>query len=182
MAKVEFPKPLKQLLEESDLEAPLRALADRVGEILADNKLPFFPDYTDHGTDHINRVLKSEIELVPKQVWKNSGKDSDPRLLYDADAAVIIGGTLLHDIAMHLRAGGFLELVSENSRFQPLPWFSESHEGQSADRPWQGLWEDFIREARRFSERALTNIIGEESARIWKFHELPADTGRETTA
>jgi Molecular chaperone, HSP90 family len=178
MAKVEFPKPLKQLLEESDLEAPLRALADRVGEILADNKLPFFPDYTDHGTDHINRVLKSEIELVPKQVWKNSGKDSDPRLLYDADAAVIIGGTLLHDIAMHLRAGGFLELVSENSRFQPLPWFSESHEGQSADRPWQGLWEDFIREARRFSERALTNIIGEESARIWKFHELPADTGQ----
>lgn len=181
MERVEFPKPLKDLLDESDLQAPLRAFADRVGEILADNKLPFFPDYTDHGTDHINRVLKSEVELVPKNVWETSRKDSDPRLLCDADAAVIIGGTLLHDIAMHLRPNGFLELVSKDSRFQPIPWFAEGHEDYSADRPWPELWEDFIREARRFSDRILTNIIGEQSVRVWKFHELPDDTGQWET-
>jgi molecular chaperone HtpG len=178
MAKIEFPKPLRDLLEDSDLQAPIRAFADRVGEILADNKLPFFPDYTDHGIDHVNCVLKSEVELVPKQVWENSRKDSDPRLLCDADAVVIIGGTLLHDFAMHLRPAGFRELVSKDSRFQPLPWFKENHEGHSADRPWQELWEDFIREARRFSDRQLTNIVGEESARIWKFHDLPDDAGQ----
>jgi hypothetical protein len=137
MAKIEFPNQLKQLLdsEDSDLHAPIRALADRVGEILADNKLPFFPDYTDHGTDHVNSVLKSEVELVPKHVWEQSKKDSDPRLLCDADAAVIIGATLLHDIAMHIRTDGFLELVSKESRFLPLTWFKERHEGHSADRP-----------------------------------------------
>ncbi|HEX7333105.1 MAG TPA: ATP-binding protein [Pyrinomonadaceae bacterium] len=178
MAKIEFPKPLKDLLEDSDLQAPIRAFADRVGEILADNKLPFFPDYTDHGIDHVNCVLKSEVELVPKQVWEKSRKDSDPRLLCDADAVVIIGGTLLHDFAMHLRPDGFRELISEGSRFQPLPWFKESHEGHSADRPWRELWEDYVREARRFSDRQLTNIIGEESARTWKFHELPDDAGQ----
>src|SRR5947207_2128612 len=102
MSKIEFPKPLNQLLEDSDLQAPIRALADRVGEILADNKLPFFPDYTDHGTEHINRVLKFEVELIPKQIWENCRKDSAPQLLCDADAAVIIGATLLHDLAMHL--------------------------------------------------------------------------------
>jgi hypothetical protein len=63
MAKIEFPKQLKSLLEESNLSGPIRLLADRVGEILADNKLPFFPDYT----DHVNCVLKSEVELVPRR-------------------------------------------------------------------------------------------------------------------
>jgi molecular chaperone HtpG len=178
MAKIEFPKPLKDLLEDSDLQAPIRGFADRVAEILVDNKLPFFPDYTDHGIDHVNCVLKSEVELVPKLVWENSRKDSDPRLLCDADAVVIIGGTLLHDFAMHLRADGFRELISEGSRFQPLPWFKENHEGHSADRPWHELWADYVREARRFSDRQLTNIIGEESARTWKFHDLPADAGQ----
>ncbi|MFZ2644007.1 MAG: ATP-binding protein [Verrucomicrobiia bacterium] len=178
MAKIEFSKPLKELLEGSDLQAPIRGLADRVGEILADNKLPFFPDYTDHGIDHINCVLKSEVELVPKPIWENSKKDSDPRLLCDADAAVIIGGTLLHDIAMHLRPNGLRELVSKDTRFQPLPWFKEDHEGHSSDRPWQELWEDYIREARRFSDRQLTNIIGEQSSLVWKFHNLPDDPGQ----
>ncbi len=178
MAKIEFPKPLKQLLEESELQAPIRSLADRAGEILADNKLPFFPDYTDHGTDHINSVLKSQVALIPKQVWEQSKEDSDPRLLCDADAAVIIGATILHDIAMQLRPDGFRELVSKGSRFQPLAWFQERHEGHAADRGWHELWEDYIREARRFSDRDLTNIIGEEAARFWKFHKLPDDAGQ----
>ncbi|WP_026600382.1 HD domain-containing protein [Methylomonas sp. 11b] len=181
MAKIEFPKSLRELLEESDLQAPIRALADRVGEILADNKLPFFPDYTDHGVEHINCVLKSEVELVPKPIWKDSKKDSDPRLLCDADAVVIIGATLLHDIAMHLRPNGFLELVGKESRFQPLPWFKDDQEGNVANIAWQLLWGDYAREARRFSDRQLTNIIGEQSARVWKFEDLPEDTGQWET-
>lgn len=178
MAKIEFPKQLKQLLVGSDLEAPIRTLADRVGEILADIKLQFFPDYTDHGIDHVNLVLKSEVELVPKEVWDWCQKDSDQHLLCDADAAVMVGATLLHDIAMHLCPDGFRELVGKDSRFKPLPWFIESHEGHSADRHWHEMWEDYVREARRFSDRDLANIIGEESARAWKFHELPEDAGR----
>jgi hypothetical protein len=173
-----FPKQLEELLQGSNLQSPVRAFADRVGEILADNKLTFFPDYTDHGIDHVQRVLKSEMELVPKEVWEHSKHDSDPRLLCDADAAVLIGATLLHDIAMHLHPDGFLELVGKNSRFQPLPWFRESHEGYSADAPWHELWEEYLREARRFSDRELTNIIGEESAQRWKLQKLPDDTGQ----
>ncbi|NTW54651.1 MAG: hypothetical protein HGB15_07815 [Chlorobaculum sp.] len=178
MAKIEFPSQLKALLEDSDLQAPIRALADRVGEILAGSVLPFFPDYTDHGVEHVNRVLKSEVELVPKEVWERSKRDSDPRLLCDADAAVLIGATLLHDIAMHLHPKGFLELVGKDSRFQPLPWFCECHEGPAADVAWHELWAEYVREARRFSDRDLTNIIGEESARLWKFQKLPDDTGQ----
>ncbi len=168
MAKIEFPKLLKQLLEESNLQAPLRALADQIGIILSDNKLPFFPDYTDHGIEHVNRVLQFEIdELVPSDVW------SRPRLLCDADAAVIIGATLLHDIAMHMREDGFRELVRSDSRFKPLRWFKNAQEGHAADRPWHELWEEYTLEAKRFSERELAKIIGEKEAGIWKFHQLP---------
>ena len=133
MAKIEFPKQLKTLLEDSDLQGPLRTLADRVGEILADNKLPFFPDYTEHGTDHINRLLRCEVGLVPVDIWERSQADSALRLLRDADAAVIIGASLLHDIAMHLRPDGFRELIGKDTRFAALPWFKETHEGHAGD-------------------------------------------------
>ena len=122
--------------------------------------------------------MKSQLELIPRPVWDESQKDSDPRLLCDADAAVLIGATILHDIAMHLTTAGFLSLVGKDTRFHALPWFNESHEGHSADRPWAELWADYIREARRFSDRELTNIIGEESARTWKLDKLPEDPGR----
>ena len=179
MARIKFPKQIEMLLEQSDLQAPIRSLADRVGEILADNKLMFFPDYTDHGTEHIQNVLKSQVELVPKDVWDESKLDSEPRLLCDADAVVIIGATLLHDIAMHLTAPGFLELISDDSRFKPVPWFNEDHEGHAGDRPWRELWEDFTREARQYNDRSLGNIIGPDAVRNgWKFQKLTENSGR----
>jgi len=179
MAMIELPHPLKKLLEDSQLQPHIRDYANRVSEILADNKLPFFPDYTDHGVEHINQVLLSEVELVPKDVWTNCTKDSDPKLLNAEDAVVLIGATLLHDIAMHLRPYGFLELVGETSHFRPLPWFKDEQEDHAADRPWRELWLDYQREARRFSDRDLGNIIGLESVRQgWKFDKLPENTGQ----
>jgi hypothetical protein len=179
MSRIVFPRPLQALLEHSPLLAPLRAFADRAGEIFADNKLPFFPDYTDHGIEHITRVLASQVDLIPDAIWTRSTPESSPRLLRDADAAVIIGATILHDIAMHLRPDGFLELISANTRFQPLPWFRDRHDERSEDRPWPDLWNEYILEARRLSDRQLANIIGEDSVQDgWKFQGLPERTGQ----
>jgi hypothetical protein len=36
MSKIKFPEPLERLLKGSELEAPIRAYADRAGDILAD--------------------------------------------------------------------------------------------------------------------------------------------------
>lgn len=165
---IEFPARLNDLLkDDGKLQSAIRALANRAGEIVTDNKLPFFPDYTDHGVNHINDVLKSEVELIPDEVW-------NLHLLGAADATVIIGATLLHDLAMHLTIKGFRELIADDTRFKPLDWFKESQEGHSADRPWPELWRDYEREARRFSDRALIDIIGEESVHGgWKFDKLP---------
>ena len=81
MAKIEFPTQLEHLLEGSELRAPLLMLADRAGQIFSGSKPPFFPDYTDHGIDHINEVLKSEVELVPAEVWAQS-KSGHPHDCY----------------------------------------------------------------------------------------------------
>lgn len=176
MPAIEFPQPLQDLLKGTEIEGPIRVLADQVGVILDDNKLVFFPAYTDHGTKHINCVLKSMVDLVPREVWDQSKASSSPRLLGEVDAAVIIGSALLHDIAMHLTRPGFLELVSPTSRFRPLPWFDGDHPGHTGDRPWHELWEDYEREARRFSQRDLTGLIGEKSAQTaWSYAKLPPE-------
>ncbi|MEI6848051.1 MAG: hypothetical protein WCK32_08505 [Chlorobiaceae bacterium] len=178
MANIIFPKYLQLLLKESELQAPLMTFANKVGQILVDNKLTFFPDFTDHGIEHVNNVLKTAVELVPLEVREISINKSNQTLLCDVDAAVIIGATLLHDLAMHMHSGGFLELISKDSLFQPLSWFNENHEGHTADRPWYELWGEYVYEARRLSDRDLANIIGEESAFNWKFQELPVSTGQ----
>jgi hypothetical protein len=81
MDRIEFPPQLEELLKGSSLYPPIRSLADRVGEILDRSTLPFFPDYTDHGVDHVNCVLNSEVELVPDEVWEQSQQGSRKRLL-----------------------------------------------------------------------------------------------------
>jgi molecular chaperone HtpG len=178
---IQFPDRLKHLLEKSPYEAAVRDLANRVGEILADNKMTFFPDYTDHGVAHINDVLASEVQLIPEEVWNTTQPGTSKPLLTDADAAVIIGATLLHDLGMHLHPQGFRELIGHGSRFRPLPWFDSKQEGYWGDRPWADLWEDYAREARRFSGKQLANIIGEDAAKTnWKFDTLPASDGEWT--
>jgi len=176
MANIVFPERLENLLKDSDLKAPIRDYANRVGIILTDNQMPFFPNYTDHGIDHINQVLESAVDLVPESVWDKSTNYSKPRVLCDKDAVVIIGATLLHDIAMLLSRTGFCELVREGSRFKPVPWFKENQEGHRVDRPWHDLWLDFKQEARHFSDRALGDIIGLESVQQGKYRQLPEDT------
>src|SRR5947208_6652492 len=60
---------------------------------LSQSKIPFFPEYTDHGRDHVIRVLATCDELIAAKAWP---------LLTPRDVACLIAAVLLHDIAMHL--------------------------------------------------------------------------------
>lgn len=177
MVDIKFLKKLEALLKRSDdennknkYEPAIRDYAQRAAVILSDNKTVFFPNYTDHGADHVNSVLQSMVKLVPKKVWED-------KLLTAADAVVMIGAAILHDFAMHLSVKGFLELVNRDTRFKPLPWFDTDHQGYSADRPWPELWDDYQREAKKFSDRALGKIIGKKEAQSWKFDGLSDKPG-----
>jgi molecular chaperone HtpG len=149
---VEIPQALRELLEGAKAEAPVLALADAVGTLLGDNEMPFFPGFTDHGSEHLDRVLEAGVALIPKRVWKEE-------LLHPADAAALASAAMLHDLAMHVREPGFVELV-EGGDFEPQPWFDVDQPGRTRDLPWRQLWSDFQREARHFGTSQLELLLG----------------------
>lgn len=67
----------------------------RYSRLLSMSSLPFFPEYTDHGTVHIQAVLQAADALITER--------SRPSLT-PADAAVLAIAVLLHDIGMHQEA------------------------------------------------------------------------------
>jgi hypothetical protein len=111
---------------------------------LVDNKLPFFPESTDHGTTHISEVIKAAEALICDSAWE---------VLTSEDAATLILAILLHEIGMHLSEEGFVALISTSDKRQVDKRFS--------DKPWRALWNDFLSEASRWDGKKLTAIFGE---------------------
>ncbi len=147
MSKIIIPTQFRAILNNSEFDGPLQILLDRAGQILYDNTLPFFPYYTDHGTDHISNVLASEATLVPNDCFTPSASGY---VLTAVDAASVVCSTILHDIAMHVHPPGFVELIKKGSRFVPVAWFAKAQDDYPGDKLWNVLWEDYEREARRF--------------------------------
>ncbi len=111
---------------------------------LKQNKLEFFPEYTDHGIEHLEGVLRSATWLISDDAWEE---------LRPSDAAALVLSVLLHDLGMHLTPDGFLTLLDESRWHSPLP--------DTKDKPWPLLWEEFMLEARRFDGRKLTQLFGD---------------------
>lgn len=161
MAQLTIPPRLDSLLKENHtLSGWLLPFLNQAATILAKNDATFFPDYTDHGLEHIQDLLEREEKLVPDAVWEEG-------ILTSADAAVIIGSAVLHDFAMHLYPEGFKELVKADTRFKPLRWFDEDQEGHRRDRPWPELWEEYQLEVRRMDEGSLAAIVGSAGVQRW---------------
>jgi molecular chaperone HtpG len=146
-------KRLYPLLIEADGAGAALALVNACGQILDDNKTPFFPAYTDHGSSHIEAVLEASERLIPDDIWNGE-------VLTPNDAIVLVCAILLHDLAMHLREPGFLLLVTGEGPNHPLPWFDKAQRNRGADLPWPELWQDFRKEASRFSQSQLDRILG----------------------
>jgi molecular chaperone HtpG len=166
---VQLPEKLRALLVGSPLEAPALRLVEKSSEILLDNKTPFFPAYTDHGREHVDRVLAAAIRLIPEEVWSKG-------LLGPADAAILICASCLHDLGLHVREEGFLELISESSGFRPLPWFDRASSERAADRPWSVLWQSFRKEARHFTVSQLDSLLGPQNEGVPAVAYGDADT------
>ena len=152
-AMISLPPAIEEALAGSDQAPCVQVLNRYVEQILVDNKTPFFPDYTDHGTDHIERVLSASARLIPKGIW-SKGK------LSARDFAVLCGAIVLHDIGLHLHEAGFRELVSAGTDYQPLPWFDTARAGRAGDVEWPQLWRDFRSEARHFTNSQLDVLLG----------------------
>ena len=150
---VTIPRHLEELFTTTEYAGGVRSFMSVVGAILDDNKMPFFPGYTDHGRQHAEAVLRTIDRLIPEDVWT-------ARILTGSDATILVCAALLHDVPMYLGEEGFLALISGESGHQPVPWFEWRQDRGCGDKPWPELWDDFATESRRWGDEMLVRIFG----------------------
>jgi len=140
---MKIPDRLANLLErQQELDGVVKTAISRFEPWIKHSQLPFFPEYTDHGLDHLEQVLATTSSLIRDEAWV---------VLSPADAAVTVLSVLVHDCAMHLSEDGFVTLLQAPWRNRTLP--------DMGDRSWDVLWEEFLGEASRFDGRKLKSLF-----------------------
>jgi hypothetical protein len=143
--QIALPAPLKEILQgDPELHASVLDALNTFGQWLDASNMPFFPEYTQHGSAHVTSVIETAWLLL---------NDHAEATLKPVDAVILSLAALLHDAAMHLSEAGFLALFEEDELATPLPGFKEQD--------WRTLWQDFSAEAARWDERQLLDIFGE---------------------
>ena len=142
---MQIPKRLSYILErDQTLDGAVKFAISQFEPWIKHSHLPFFPEYTDHGLEHIESVLRTASGLIRDDAWE---------AITSADTAVLILSVLLHDCAMHLSEDGFFSLLEEDRSKKLIPGMR--------DKPWNHLWEDFFGEAARFDGRQLVRLFGD---------------------
>jgi len=143
--QIALPAPLKEILHgDPELHASVLDALNTFGQWLDASDMPFFPEYTEHGSAHVTSVIETAWLLL---------NDTAEATLKPVDAVILALAALLHDAAMHLSEAGFLALFEEEELTTPLPGFKEQD--------WRMLWQNFSAEAVRWDERQLLDIFGE---------------------
>jgi molecular chaperone HtpG len=140
---LEYPQLFREKLEGNKR---LRSAVDSslvvVADLLQVSKLPFFPDYTDHSTQHLASLLGVADKLIPDRT----------RALFTAeDTAVLILSVLLHDLALHLSEAGFMSLLNSTNEQHTLSAWAES-------------WREFLTLAKHWDDRKLVDLFGADEA------------------
>ncbi|MFC1713437.1 ATP-binding protein [Candidatus Poribacteria bacterium] len=133
----------KLLARRPSLSGLVMTTLGNYGAWLGRNRLEFFTEYTDHGLDHVEDVVKLAYELIREECIE---------IITPEDVATLILSALLHDCAMHLTKDGFADLVRSDANNRIVSGFG--------DKPWPELYQDFVAESRRFSGRRLIEISG----------------------
>lgn len=158
--QVDIPTALASILQTNQRAAASVASSLSVIEIwLADNRLVFFPDYTNHGLGHVKSLLSSMTDIISPRAWSH---------LTAEDASALVLAIALHDCAMHISEVGFLSLIDG----------SYSTDGISAyflrrcnDTSWTVLWLEFLQEACRFDNATQLRLYGTQV----RFRRPPSD-------
>lgn len=159
IGNITIPEHLNALLGQSTLGHAVRlSLQDFEQWIEGSTRgLFFFPEYTDHGPRHISAVLGAAETLIRPGAWK---------YLTSEDAAVLVLATLLHDCAMHLTADGFLDLIGAKDK--PITPLVRSLD----EKTWPELFDQFYLEARRWDQRKLHSLLGDQDKAVEEEEDL----------
>lgn len=109
----------------------------------------FFPDYTIHGIDHINRVLDIADHLIDFDTLSEEPEEKKKDLLTPRDVAFLVCGILLHDMGMFLRPDGVRKLVQMDRTADAF-----------GGKPWKDEWSDYVDRTKRLSQEKMRYLFG----------------------
>jgi hypothetical protein len=119
----------------------------------------FFPDYTEHGASHINRVLSSSTFIISESAWQ---------ILTSDDMVCLVLAACAHDVAMFFSPENLAALLLDDS-ISPL-------EQSIGDLSWKIEWDSFLLESKYLDDRQLNRIFGRRLA-----PRTPSDNSEEWT-
>lgn len=139
---LQIPDKFKSILERNQkyLGNVLTTL-DWYGGVIRNRKPEFFPDYTDHGIEHIQSVLNSTEWLTGESI----------ELLSEKDVAAIVLSVLLHDYGMFLTYDGLITLLESEEKIE---FFDK--------KTWKELWAEFESEVRRWDDKKQIDVCGKK--------------------
>lgn len=105
----------------------------------------FFPEYTDHGIEHIQSVLDTAENIINDASWE---------ILTPEDIYVLVSSILLHDSAMHLDKHGLWSLIKDD-RFNGVVL------GKRGNKTWLDKWEEFKKSVTKFEENDWYSFFGQ---------------------
>ena len=124
---------------------------------LSMNQLIFFPEYTDHGINHIQDVLNSAEDLLTEESFK---------ILTAEDIYVLTSSILLHDCAMHIGKQGLKELINN-------AMYSSSLFGYPIEKTFKEEWASFEAEVSKYSDNDWLKFFSDGASVT--FPDLNAD-------
>lgn len=147
MANISLPQRfITKLQNNQEIDGIIKTTLFSFGEILEENKLFFFYEYTDHGKKHIEQVLLASDTLITDDTHLN--------VLTNEDIGYYILSVILHDIGMHIDLNGLNCLINgeyDDIRIKELD-----------NSTWSDLWSDFLNEAKKFSGKQLKALFGKD--------------------
>lgn len=148
MNRLTLPSEMQQKLSsDREFEAIVARSISSFEPVLFHGQPEFFPDYTDHGINHIQDTLTTAWTLATER-----SKD----LLGARDVACLICAVLLHDAGMYLGKSGLVRLVADTTRLRSVEWFKTRQREES----WRATWIDFRQEASRMSGKDNIRLFG----------------------
>lgn len=142
---IQFPPELRKCLDQDqDLATIVTNNLLPFASILED-KLHFFPDYTDHSITHNEEVLASIEHLVSEDTLNE---------LSPADIGVLVTAVALHDIGMHTNHEMFKNMIDGKYDNIPGNWFED-------EPSWKELWHDYLKESHYWDAAKRENVTGD---------------------
>lgn len=151
MPEIIIPKRLNDRLSLDDTWQPLvKTLKGKVQKIIKESPY-FFPDYTDHGIDHINEVLTLANRLIPEDTYACMVTDTE-YLLDPRSVGFLVCAILVHDLGMFLKTDGMEQLVYGDYG---------SHLVEGLDKEdWRTSWSKYVVKTRRLKDNEMDHLFG----------------------